>query len=284
MSENKYSNDETRGNEVNNEGENYMGDQYLGDNYSMGPGTYYGANPVQNYQEDPGTPRAYRQNPNQGQNLRASDMFYQQNRQNYGSFRPGNPNYQRSYGQNMQGNYRGDYRMNYPANYQGDYAHYHPYPHHYHHDHDHELDYYDGDGYYNYRGNRPYAAYGPNTYGGRYRQNYDCCSNQTMMGSGSWMNWMNPRFIPNLIQSPRVNNFLRGVGIATVGMILAPSVARTLRPLVVKAVQGAMTATEEIKGIFADAKEDVEDIFAEAKWDGSNCANNQDKGGEAPNM
>ena len=94
---------------------------------------------------------------------------------------------------------------------------------------------------------------------------------------------MDPNFIPGLLQRPRVNNFFRGVGIATVGMILAPSVARAVRPVIVKAVQGAMTASEEIKSIFADAKEDIEDIFAEAKWDGNNGEKGQQRDNTSPN-
>lgn len=84
---------------------------------------------------------------------------------------------------------------------------------------------------------------------------------------GFWPNIFAPGYFSYLLRGPRVNNFFRAVGIVTVGMLLVPSVARALRPLAVSAVEGALSVSEEIKNIFADAKEDMEDIFAEAKWE-----------------
>jgi len=91
---------------------------------------------------------------------------------------------------------------------------------------------------------------------------------------GFLRNWWNYS-VPSFFGSPRVNNFFRGVGIATVGVIVAPSIARALRPLAVQAVEGVVNVTEEVKGIFSDAKEDMEDIFAEAKWDEANTEGGQ---------
>ncbi|MFZ5945915.1 MAG: hypothetical protein ACOYVD_17630 [Bacillota bacterium] len=95
------------------------------------------------------------------------------------------------------------------------------------------------------------------------------------MGEGFFRNWWNPGTIPNFLNSPRVNNFFRGVGLAATGLFLAPSLARAVRPLVVQTVQGVMSATDELKTIVSDAKEDIEDMFAEANWDRINFEDGQ---------
>lgn len=238
MSDSNYSNDEARVKEADYDGQSYQGNPYPIDAQFNAAGTYYGGKPPRDYQ---GAPKAPRNNNYNG---------YRQANSNYG--------YQRNYGSDGQGNYRGDYRMNYPANYQGDYYCHPPY----HHDHD---EYYrDYPGHEDYRDHRYCGKYPPGAYGGYGRHNGPCCDPYYGQRNGSWSNWLN---LSGFVQRPKVNNFLRGVGIATVGVILAPSIAKTLRPVIVKAVQGAMAASGEIKSIFSDAKEDIEDIFAEAKWD-----------------
>lgn len=125
-------------------------------------------------------------------------------------------------------------------------------------------------GYNYYQPNLNYGgaamnAYGPGGYNYYQPQPYyGGYGNQPM---GIWPNIFAPGYFSYLLRSPRVNNFFRAVGMVTVGMLLVPSVARVFRPLAVSAVEGALSISEEVKNIFADAKEDVEDIFAEAKWD-----------------
>lgn len=255
MSDTNYTNEEVQGNETNYDGLNYPGNQYAGDPMASG---------------------MYRTNYTQGQYPPPQGIFNQQAPQNANNYRPANynPNNQRYGGQNARLNNRGYGRTYYPNNYQGDDMRAYPYPHpfHYHHEY----------GYHH--GYRPYDGYNYNTYGVPYGYHHDhCCDQYQYMRPGSWMNWANPNVLSNFIQKPKVNNFLRGVGIAAVGLVLAPSVAKTLRPVIVKAVRGAMTASEEIKSIFSDAKEDIEDIFAEAKWDGVHPENSHPNGNGNPN-
>lgn len=92
-----------------------------------------------------------------------------------------------------------------------------------------------------------------------------------------WRSWLTSNFVSDWIRSPRAGNIFRGIGIATAGIILAPSIAKAIRPLVVQAVHGAMSVVGEFKGIVADAKEDIEDIFADAKWENMK----EDNGGQS---
>jgi hypothetical protein len=118
-----------------------------------------------------------------------------------------------------------------------------------------------------YQGGAGYAMPQPNPYygGGGYNvyqgYPYGC---QPMGLSPSIFR---PGYLSYLLNTPRVNNFFRAVGILGVGLLLVPSVARAFRPLAVSAVEGVLKVSEEVKNIFADAKEDVDDIFAEAKWE-----------------
>lgn len=200
------------------------------------------------------------------------------------------------------------YNKNYPAGMEHDDHYHHGYDHdnYYSHDH-HMMDYH---GYSNY-GARPgynqagFGGYGrhmmPNAYGrsmgyGGYDgyggpmgygrgmgyggpMGYDGYGGP--MGYGAPMGlrgWWYGTVMPTLFQNPRVNNFFRIIGMVTVGMVVAPSLARALRPVAVQAVQGVMGVTEEVKGIFSDAKEDIEDIFAEAKWDRAGMDEEQKNG------
>jgi hypothetical protein len=303
MSENKQFNDEINEKIDNYEDAVYQENQPMAGSAAAGPGANYsggpardftsanrinmeaprnygaGQNPQYNTPNRPayGNPN-YQANYNQPQmnNYRGDGRMNNQGNyrgndgMNYaGNYRPeGRANYPGNYpgddGMNYQANNRAYGRPNYPANYrvEDDYCYDGPQPY-YPHDYDCDCDYYEGRRPY-YRGYRPYrrtrgwAGY-PNMPG------YDPYYNQGMM-PGSW--W-HPFMIRDFINRPRVNDFLRGVGIATIGLVLAPSITRTLRPIVVKAVQGAMAASDEVKNIFADAKEDMEDIFAEANWEGS---------------
>ncbi|SMC99768.1 hypothetical protein [Sporomusa malonica] len=54
---------------------------------------------------------------------------------------------------------------------------------------------------------------------------------------------------------------------ALVGAVLVPSVRETLRPLVLKTVQGVMELGEQAQGLFSGVKEDLEDLMAEAQFD-----------------
>jgi hypothetical protein len=99
-------------------------------------------------------------------------------------------------------------------------------------------------------------GYGPRDHKGGYMRD--------MMGMGRMDGF---RGVANWLNTPKVNNFFRGVGLLTVGIILAPTLAKVLRPLAVSTVQGAMGVVGDMKGIVTDAKDEVEDIFAEAKWD-----------------
>ncbi|MDF2615175.1 MAG: hypothetical protein K0S71_2961 [Clostridia bacterium] len=170
-----------------------------------------------------------------------------------------------------------NYQTNYPANYQPYYERDDDdcyYPHHY--NYGPCCDYYDSCRPYYNRGNRYNMRYSGSGYGNGYgygrpnMQGYDPNCYPTMPQNTMW----NANYISDFISRPRVNNFLRGVGIATIGLMVAPAIARTFRPVLVKTVQGAMVASDEIKGVFSDAKEDVEDIFADAKW-GANNENNR---------
>lgn len=112
---------------------------------------------------------------------------------------------------------------------------------------------------------------------------YDCAPGYgNRYGAGPYRDgrpWLGPNAFTHFINRPGVNNFLRGVGIAAIGLLLAPSIARIARPIIVKTVQGAVVATEEMKGFYSDAKEEAEDIFAEAKWENERT---RDQRGEKP--
>ena len=283
-----YINESVGENELNYGGANYQGNPYPGGDTGANAGTYFNVNPSRNYQRDPRMTNTPQQNFNQGANPGYNGMYnnsYRPANVNQGSYNPG---YQGYYGQPPQGNYNGDGRMSYTYDDDYEYDYHNPHCHYYYPHH-----FYNGPGYaynnrpmpVNYRGYRTNRRYRPNTstmYGSPNRPNIDPYYDQSMNPS-SWMNWMNPNVVSDFIQRPRVNNFLRGVGIATVGMLLAPSTARVIRPLIVKAVKGAMTATDEIRSIFTDAKEDIEDIFAEAKWDSAKHERHHQDGNETPN-
>jgi len=267
MNYKEEANGEIKGNDINYEGGDYRdpmfdrGPMFDDGNNEMASGMYNDQRPMRNY---PSGSRASRANRVDNRMLRANQQCYGpgQNSQYNMPTSPNynNPRYQGNYNPTLRNYYRGDDGMNYQGNYrfEEDYNYQCPHP------------YYDGCDYddYYYDARRPYyKGYrecrrpgNPNMLG------YPPYNNQGMMQSS----WWHPNMITDFINRPKVNNFLRGVGIATVGLILAPAIARTVRPVVVKAVQGAMVASDELKDIFADAKEDVEDIFAEAKWEEAN--------------
>lgn len=78
--------------------------------------------------------------------------------------------------------------------------------------------------------------------------------------------WFDPDFLYSMMRNPRTNNFFRGVGMATIGILLAPPIARALKPLAVQAVHGVTSIVDELKGVVSDAREDIEDIFADGNW------------------
>ncbi|OPX84108.1 MAG: hypothetical protein A4E53_03883 [Pelotomaculum sp. PtaB.Bin104] len=57
-----------------------------------------------------------------------------------------------------------------------------------------------------------------------------------------------------------------GAGAALLGLLLLPSVAKSVRPLICKAMEEAMEMNERVQGVFAQAKEELEDIVAEANF------------------
>jgi len=57
-----------------------------------------------------------------------------------------------------------------------------------------------------------------------------------------------------------------GAGAALLGLLLLPSLGKSLRPLARKAMEEAMEITERAQGVFAQAKEEFEDIVAEVNF------------------
>lgn len=57
-----------------------------------------------------------------------------------------------------------------------------------------------------------------------------------------------------------------GVGAALLGLMLLPTLAKSVRSLSEKAASGTMDLTERAQGVFEMAKEEFEDIVAEAKF------------------
>ncbi|MEW6698480.1 MAG: hypothetical protein ACOY35_01495 [Bacillota bacterium] len=57
-----------------------------------------------------------------------------------------------------------------------------------------------------------------------------------------------------------------GAGAALLGLLLLPSLGKSLRPLARRAMEEAMDITERAQSVFAQAKEEFEDIVAEANF------------------
>lgn len=57
-----------------------------------------------------------------------------------------------------------------------------------------------------------------------------------------------------------------GAGAAVLGLLLLPSLGKSLRPLARRAMEEAMDITERAQSVFAQAKEEFEDIVAEANF------------------
>lgn len=245
--------------------QNYANQNYGNQNYAgnIQRGTNQGYNPIYgqgNYQG------------NQRGNIAPYGM-----RGSTGNYSP-NAGYGRQYMGNYENNYNND-----------DYDHYD----HYDHDDDNEY-YYQRPSNYGYG---PYCFRPPGMGRNRmYQQGYGPYNNRQPQMGGNWMsqqyyqgqpyfdgygpggmgpwgrvrNWFSYNPVTNWARSPRGNNFLRGLGIATAGLILAPAVVKTIRPLAVQAVHGVMSIVGEVKGVVSDAKEELEDIFADAKWENLN--------------
>lgn len=80
-------------------------------------------------------------------------------------------------------------------------------------------------------------------------------------------NWLYYNPVTSWASGPMGTSFFRGLGIVTAGIVLAPAIVKTIRPLAMQAVHGAMSIVGEMKGVVADAREELEDIFADAKWE-----------------
>jgi|GEM_PF-3700246 len=274
MGDNNLINGEANVNEMNYKGENHQQNQFIDDNPNTRSDEFFYHAPLNGMPDGGNVPRANRRYSNQDANSRINRVPFQPNMMNKRPYGMENNNaVYPAYDERYQ-NYsdKGVNKMNYPREYQSGDGRYMTYPHpHYHHEQD--CDYY----YYNRYNNRgPKAAMRPRQmYPNPPMEGYDPDCYQEMPQSS----WLSQNMLSNFINKPRVNDFFRGVGIATVGLILAPTVAKTLRPLLVKTVQGAMTASEELKSVFVDAKEEVEDIFAEAKWESNHnesCGHKED--------
>lgn len=197
--------------------------------------------------------------------------------QNYAGPAP-NINYPPNYRNPAQGNYRANYAPYRARGYAGSYP-YHAvyggqgenyYEHHDHHD-DHE--YHDDYGY-RHQHQHPY-------YGGYYPyHNRPPGMGPYQRPSDYMRNWLSYNPVTNWVRSPRGNNFFRGLGIATAGLILAPTVIKAIRPLAIQAVHGMMSIAGEVKGVVADAREELEDVFADAKWDNLNSKEEKLQEGE----
>lgn len=122
---------------------------------------------------------------------------------------------------------------------------------------------YPGPGYYH----RGYP--GPGYYHHGYHHN-DYCHNDHYdyhhYGPSRGRGWLDPEYLSSIMRSPTTNNFFRGVGVATIAMLLAPPIAKALKPLAVQAVHGVTSIVDELKGVVYEAREDIEDIFADGKW------------------
>lgn len=134
------------------------------------------------------------------------------------------------------------------------------YPNYYHQNH-----YHDG---YRDRGYRDHGYQDYRHHG--YHHNYYCHNDHHDYhhdyGPYKERGWFDPDFLYSMMRNPRTNNFFRGVGMATVGILLAPPIARALKPLAVQAVHGITSIVDELKGVVSDAREDIEDIFADGHW------------------
>jgi len=73
----------------------------------------------------------------------------------------------------------------------------------------------------------------------------------------------------------RLTNPLRGIdrrsfgwgaGAALIGLLFLPSVSKSVRPLICKAMEEAMEINERVHGVFSQAKEEFEDIVAEVNF------------------
>ncbi|MDW7675322.1 MAG: hypothetical protein SCK28_12395, partial [Bacillota bacterium] len=173
--------------------------------------------------------------------MNSEDGFYR------GDPRPGYPRYNREYNRPYQSRtrMREDYQPqgNYGYSYgQGNYNNYYrrpmmrqdyyhqPYYHqpYYNQSREDSGEYYGPHGYHHGHGHYYGGYHHPHEHMNYYGPNNPYYYNRPPQGL--WRSWLNPDFIPNMLQNPRVNNFLRGVGLVTIGMFVAPSVARALRP------------------------------------------------------
>ncbi len=258
---NNFSQGNYRGNYQGYPQDNYRGN-YQGQGYPQG--NFRGSYQSQGYPQDnfrgdyqsQGYPQDNFRGDYQGQvyprgNFRGN---YQGQVYPRGSYRSG---YLPFRGRSTVGNYPFGTRYGYPyRDYKDSYDHDDDYYH------DYEFDY-DYDDYHYYQKYVP-LGYGP------YGQPYGGYGPMKQRPFGSLRNWISYNPVTNWARSPRGNNFLRGLGIATAGIILAPAIIRTIRPLAVQAVHGAMSIVGEMKGVVSDAREELEDIFADAKWENMN--------------
>lgn len=92
----------------------------------------------------------------------------------------------------------------------------------------------------------------------------------------------------------RITNPLRGIdrrsfgwgaGAALIGMLFLPSMSKSVRPLICKAMEEVIDINERVQGVFAQAKEELEDIVAEVSFNKiatspKDPASNDDMAGE----
>ncbi|MDO7786235.1 hypothetical protein [Desulforamulus aquiferis] len=117
--------------------------------------------------------------------------------------------------------------------------------------------------------------------------------------------WQQGMDVPELMQSLNMNNqpgytgalldritgpfrgidrksFGWGAGAALLGLLLLPSLGKSMRPLARKAMEEAIDIAERAQGVFSHAKEEFEDIVAEASFNKikDSVANQANMGGE----
>lgn len=61
-------------------------------------------------------------------------------------------------------------------------------------------------------------------------------------------------------------SFGLGAGASLLGLLLVPSLSKSLKPMIRKVMEEAMDVTDRAQGVFAKAKEEFEDIVAEANF------------------
>lgn len=68
-----------------------------------------------------------------------------------------------------------------------------------------------------------------------------------------------------LVSAEKLQGFLWGMGAATLLLTVLPSAGKSLRPLAVSTLKGAMDLADQIRGLVAEAGEGLQDLVAEVQ-------------------